>query len=323
MGMDRMVGHRFTVALLFLVLSYAAAQAPPSSLPPLVPCENAAVGMPCVDIVTEVEDIVGIWRRFYQGATAMAFSVFREDGTFSIVQSLPGDDSVSGIVRFENGVAAFTANPDGPAPPACMEPGLYELRLIRVGERPVALTFSLMGEDNCMFRVGDFSMPMISYGGSGEELVMDPNVAALAQPLVPCPEAMAEPYPCDVVVTRAADAAGIWRQYVGRPDLMAPGGMGYQRINLDGSFVIADTPENTGAPFGNYPFGTFAFEGGEVRVTVDAPGIPAMCHTAIHRFHVYRYGAQPVALRVAPIEDECAPRLQDMGRPIIWVADVD
>ena len=60
-----------------------------------------------------------------------------------------------------------------------------------------------------------------------------------------------------------------------------------------------------------------------MRVTVDAPDIPPMCGTAIHRFHVYRYGDQPVALLVSPIEDECAPRLQDMGRPLIWVADAD
>lgn len=321
--MNRMVGHRFTVALLFLVLSYAVAQAPPSSLPPLVPCGDAAEGMPCVDIVTEMEDIVGVWRRYYMGASAMAFTEFRQDGTLSIVQELPGDARVSGIVSFDGGVAAFVANPDGPAAPECKAPGLYELRLIRLDGQPVALSFKLMNEDPCMPRVGDFSMPMIYYGGSGEELAMDPDVGALAQPLVPCPEDVDEAYPCDVFVTRAEDAAGIWRQYVGRPDLMAPGGMGYQRINPDGSFVIADTPESTAAPFGNYPFGSFAFEGGEVRVRVDAPGIPPMCETAIHRFHVYRFGAQNVALLAVPIEDECAPRLRDMGRPIIWVADVD
>lgn len=77
------------------------------------------------------------------------------------------------------------------------------------------------------------------------------------------------------------------------------------------------------APFGNYPFGSFTFEGGEVRVRVDAPGIPPTCETATHRFHVYRFGAQNVALLAALIEDECASRRQDMGRPIIWVADVD
>jgi len=111
-------------------------------------------------------------------------------------------------------------------------------------------------------------MPMIYYGGSGEELAMDPNVGAPAQPLVRCPEEGDEVYPCDIVVTRAEDAVGIWMQYVSRPDLMAPEGMGYHRVNPDGSFVIADAPENTAAPFGNYPFGTSTFNVGEVRLSV-------------------------------------------------------
>jgi hypothetical protein len=322
--MDRIVGRSLTVALVLgLALPYAVAQTAQASPPPLVPCEDAAAGVPCVDIVTEVGDIVGMWRRYYQGASDMAYTEFRADGTLSIVQELPGDDRVSGTVSFADGVAAFAANPDGPAPPACIEPGLYELRLIRVGEQPVALTFRLLNEDACVPRVGDFSMPMIAYGGSGEELAMDPDVAAVAQPLVPCPEAGDEAYPCAVVVSRAEDAVGIWKQYLGRPDLMAPEGMAYQRINPDGSFVIADAPEHTAAPFGNYPYGTFAFDGGEVRLTVDAPGVPEMCRTATQRWHVYRFGAQPVALLGTPIQDECPPRLQDMGLPFIWVAGAD
>jgi len=51
--------------------------------------------------------------------------------------------------------------------------------------------------------------------------------------------------------------------------------------------------------------------------------VPPMCKTATQRFHAYRYQAQPVARLVAPIHDECPPRLQDTGMPCIWVADVD
>lgn len=322
--MHTIIGRHVTLVLLCgFVLSYAAAQAATASLPPLVPCEDAAEGMPCVVIVTEMGDIVGVWRRYYQGANAMAFTEFREDGTFSIVQSLPGDAQISGTVRFDDGVAAIAANPDGPAPPACIAPGTYELRLIRVGDRPVALSFSLTNEDQCAPRVGDFSRPTVFYGGTGAELAMDPDVAALAQPLVPCPDEVDEAYPCDVVVTHAAEAAGIWKQYMGRPDLMAPGGMGYQRINPDGSIVLADAPENTGAPFGSFPFGTLTFEGGEVRLSVDVPNVPPMCQTATSRYHLYRYGNQPVALLMAPIEDACEPRLRDTRLPFIWVAGID
>jgi hypothetical protein len=323
-GMHTIIGRGFTLMLLLgFVLSYAAAQAPTANLPPLVPCDDAAEGMPCVDIVTEMADIVGVWRRYYQGASAMAFTEFREDGTLSIVQSLPGDDRVTGTVTFEDGVAAFAANPDGPAAPACIEPGMYVMRLIRVGEHPVALVFDLANDDQCLFRVLDFSMPMLAYGGTGAELAMDPDVAALAQPLVPCPDEGDEAYPCDVVVTHAAEVAGIWKQYMGRPDLMAPGGMGYQRINPDGSIVLADAPENTGAPFGSFPFGTLTFEGGEVRLSVDAPNVPPTCQSATSRYHLYRHGDQPVALLMEPVEDECAPRLRDTRMPFIWVAGID
>jgi hypothetical protein len=311
------------ILLLGLVISYAAAQGPQMSPPPLVPCEDAAEGVPCVVIVTELSEVVGTWRRYYQGANAMGYSEFRSDGTVTIGPDLQAGLQATATISIDDGVAAIAANPGGPAPPECVTPGLYEMRLFRVGDRPVALSFHLMAEsDPCAFRVGDFSMPMIYYGGSGAELAMDPGVAALAQSLVPCPDEVDEPYPCAVVATRAEDASGIWKQYVGRPDLQAPGGMGFQRIDRDGRFFLADSPENTAMIFRNYPYGTMVFEDGEVQITV-ASVVPPGCETAIHRFHVYRYGTQPVALRIAPIEDACAPRVRDMGQPIVWVADAN
>jgi hypothetical protein len=316
--------NRFIAPILLLgfVLSYAAAQAPHASPPPLVPCEDAAEGMPCVEIVTEVEDIVGTWRRYYQGGNAMGFTEFRSDGTLTIAPDLQAEMHNTGTISFEDGVAAITASPGGTAPAECIAPGMYELRLVRLGDRPVLLSFTLTEEgDACGFRVGDFSMPMIAYDGSGEELQMDPEVEARAQPLVPCPEDGAE-VPCSVVATSAEDVAGIWKQYLGNPAMQAPGGMAFQRIRPDGSIVLADTPENTAARFGNYPFATVAFEGDEARLTVGAE-VPPPCQTAIQRYHVYRYGTQPVALLLAPIQDECAPRLQDTRHPFIWVGGAD
>jgi hypothetical protein len=312
----------FTLVLGF-VLSFAAAQDQHISPPPLVPCDAAAEGMPCVEIVTEVGAIVGIWRRYTQNLTTMGYAEYRDDGTVSILTFLPSDGRVTATIRFEDGVAAIAANPDGPAPRDCVAPGLYELRLIRFGEQPVALHFSRRSEDRCSLRVNEYTRPMVFYGGSGEELRMVRNVRALEQPLVPCPEEVLERFPCDVVVTRAEDAAGIWKQYVSRPDLGAPDGMGYQRIDADGRFVIADTPENTRTSFGNYPYGAYAFEDGQVWLTVDAPDVPEACETARQRFHVYRYGAQPVALLVLPLLDRCPPRLLDTRLPFIWVADAD
>jgi hypothetical protein len=199
---------------------------------------------------------------------------------------------------------------------------LYELRLIRFGEHPVALSFSRLSEDRCVPRA-NLMRPMVFYGGSGEELAMVRNQLELPQPLVPCPEQVDEPYPCDLVVTRAEDAAGIWKQYLSGPDLLAPDGMGYQRIDPDGRFIIVDTPGNTVATVGDYPYGTYAFRNRQVWLTVDAPDVPESCKTGVQRFHVYRYGAQPVALFVVPLLDHCMPRLQDMRLPFIWVATAD
>ena len=68
---------------------------------------------------------------------------------------------------------------------------------------------------------------------------------------------------------------------------------------------------------------TYAFDGNEVRLTVDAPNVPPTCQRATLRFHVYRYGTQPVALLGVLLDDDCPPRLQDMSLPFIWVAGAD
>ena len=311
------------ILVLVISLTFATAQDQPMSPPPLVPCGAAAEKMPCVEIVTDVADIVGTWRRYTQNLTTMGFAEYRDDGTVSILTFLPSDGRVTATIRFEDGVAAIAANPDGPAPLECVTPAMYELRLIRFGEHPIALHFSRLSEDRCSLRATEYTRPMVFYGGSGEELRMVYSVPAPAQPLVPCPEVVREPYPCDVVVMRSEDAAGIWKQSVSRPDLRAPDGMGFQRIHADGRFVIADTPENTRTAFGNYPHGTYTFRDGQAWLTVDALDVPEACEKAVQRLHVYRYGAQPVALVVVPLLDHCPPRLQDTRLPLIWVADAD
>jgi hypothetical protein len=247
----------------------------------------------------------------------MAYTQYLENGIFTITHSPAGEPYVTGRITFEDGLAAISANPDSPAPPPCIAPGYYQLRLIRLGEQPIALSHVLVGEDGCPMRVGDLSRPMVYYEGE-DDLEHDPGVAALEQPLVPCEGDVARP--CDVIATQPEDAVGIWKHYAGRPDLNAPDGMGYQQINRDGSFVMADAPEKTTAPFANWPYGSYAFEGGLAHLTVEADGTPPMCQTATQRFHVYRYGEQPVALLIAPVEDGCPPRLEDTRVPFIWVA---
>jgi hypothetical protein len=316
-------GRRIASTLVLgIVLSFAAAQAQPSSPPPLVPCDAAAERMPCVEIVTEVGAIVGTWRRYILDATSPGYTVYRGDGTLSVLSILPGDGRPTGTIRFEDGVASIAPAPTQSLPPECDTPGLYEVRLIRFGEHPVALSFSRVAEDRCLARA-NLMRPMVFYGGSGEEFAIVRNQLELPPPLVPCPEQVDEPYPCDLVVTRAEDVAGIWKQYLSDPDLQAPDGVGYQRIGHDGRFIIADTLEDTAAAFGNYTYGTYDFRNRQVWLTVDAPDVPEPCKTGVQRFHVYRYGLQPVALLVVPLLDHCTPRLHDLRLPLIWVADAD
>jgi hypothetical protein len=138
-------------------------------------------------------------------------------------------------------------------------------------------------------------------------------------PLVPCEEG-AEMMPCVVLAMQPEDIAGIWRQYLGNPMLNAPDGMGFIRYNMDGTFALADTPENTAAPYPPYPHGTYTLENGVITISVEGEMVPPECRTARHELRVYRYGDQPVALHYVHIEDDCVGRRQDMSHPVVWVA---
>lgn len=138
-------------------------------------------------------------------------------------------------------------------------------------------------------------------------------------PLVPCEGATG---PCVVLAMQPEDIVGIWKQYLGNPMFGAPDGMGFIRYNLDGTFVLADTPENTAAPYQNYPRGSYTLEDGVLTLMVEGEMIPPECRTGRHELRVYRYGEQPVALHHTLLEDDCVIRLQDLSQPHVWVAPV-
>jgi hypothetical protein len=97
--------------------------------------------------------------------------------------------------------------------------------------------------------------------------------------------------------------------------------MAYIRFNADGTYVIADSVENTAQPYGIYPFGTFSFDEGEYIVN-PAAGAPPPCDVAAHyQLRVLKYGDQPVALRYVPISEFCPGRLQDHVQAAVWVAE--
>jgi hypothetical protein len=127
--------------------------------------------------------------------------------------------------------------------------------------------------------------------------------------------------PCDQIATAPEDIVGVWKQYLGNPMLNAPGGTAYIRYNVDGTYNIADTIENTVGPFENYPAGTYTFDGTQFTISA-IPGAPAPCDgPGIFQLRVLKYADKPVALRYIPISDTCAPRLQDLSQALVWVAE--
>ena len=152
--------------------------------------------------------------------------------------------------------------------------------------------------------------------GLGASLGQAQAPAARA-PLVACETG--KDVACVVLATRPADIAGVWKQYLGNPALGAPGGMAYIRYNADGSYVIADTPENTRAPFKNWPRGTVSFDGARMTVTVAGDQIAPECRTGDLEARVIRLGDRPVGLSYKPIDDKCAGRQADLGLVLPYV----
>jgi hypothetical protein len=136
-------------------------------------------------------------------------------------------------------------------------------------------------------------------------------------PLVPCEPGASGP--CVQVATSPVDLVGVWKQFVGRPDLQAPGGMGFIRYRADGSFSLADTVEHTAEPYAAYPRGRVTFDGEVMTMVVDGD-VPPECKEATFVVHVIRNGDQPVALHYQAVEDACMPRSADLAVPVIWVA---
>lgn len=139
-------------------------------------------------------------------------------------------------------------------------------------------------------------------------------------PLVPCAAAAADA-PCIDIATSAADIAGIWRHPVANPAFQAPDGLGYIAYFPDGRLRLAGSIEDLASDETSYMFGVIEFDGNFSRVTLgrEAP-LPVCSGPFVHQHQVIRLGGQPVALFVQPVEDECPPRLSDLGVPLIWVA---
>ena len=136
--------------------------------------------------------------------------------------------------------------------------------------------------------------------------------------LIPCGEDVTGP--CDLIATSMEDVVGVWAQYLINPGNPAPDSRVYIRFNADGTFVIADSIENTAQPFEGLPSGTYQFEDAQL-IFDPILSAPAPCNGAgIFQARVLKYGDEPVALRYVPISDACTFRLVDLSQAAVWVA---
>ncbi len=160
--------------------------------------------------------------------------------------------------------------------------------------------------------------PILAQDATVEPTPLATLPPAMESPLVPCTADVTGP--CDLIATTPEDIVGVWKQYLVGPRFNAPGGMAYIRYNADGTYVIADTVENTAQPYGAYPSGTYQFDGAQF-IIGPAADAPPPCDIPPHyQIRILKYGDQPVALRYVPINEVCPNRLQDLSQVLIWVA---
>jgi hypothetical protein len=165
----------------------------------------------------------------------------------------------------------------------------------------------------------DYNRDRLQY--EGQAVTPEPTAApalpqAMESALVPCADSATGP--CDLIATKPEDIVGVWKQYLGGPRFNAPNGMAYIRFNVDGTYVIADSVENTAQPYDSYPSGTYQFD--DAQLIVD-PVVGSPCAgPGIFQLRVLKYGADPVALRYVTISDPCTGRAQDLSQALVWVS---
>jgi hypothetical protein len=146
-----------------------------------------------------------------------------------------------------------------------------------------------------------------------------PGPAGPRPALIPCEATTTGP--CMHVATSIDDIVGVWKQFFGNPMIQAPGGVAFVRYHPDGTISLADSVENTAAPYGMYPRGRVTFDGEVMTIEVEGDQVPAECRRATAQVQVIRYGSIPVALFQQAIEDACLGRLADLRTPLIWVGE--
>jgi hypothetical protein len=143
----------------------------------------------------------------------------------------------------------------------------------------------------------------------------DPFFDPPTVPLNACAVDNAELQACDVIASQSEDIMGVWTVYwMAEPAFI--------RYNADGTWVIADTAENTaGAPVEGFPSGTYSFDADGVFTSASPKVLEiAGCEDDRYVLHVIKVGEQPVALNHVVLEDCFAPRRTDWAYAMLWVS---
>jgi hypothetical protein len=145
----------------------AAATLPPAMDNALVPC-NADAPAPCDLIATQAEDIVGVWKQFLGGPPfnapgEMAYIRYNSDGTYHIADTIentaqPFQMYPTGTFQFDGDL--FIIDPVVGSPPPCDGVGIFQLRVLKYGDQPVALRYVPIS-DTCPGRSIDLSQALI------------------------------------------------------------------------------------------------------------------------------------------------------------------
>jgi hypothetical protein len=137
------------------------------------------------------------------------------------------------------------------------------------------------------------------------------------QPLLPCPEEVTPTTICDVIASQPEDIVGVWTLYFESHPV-------FIRYTLDGTYLIADSPEHTADITTANASGPYSFddEGVFTSVFTGAPlsEIPLECQAGRYILRVIKVGGQPVALNHAVIEDCFGKRETDWRYTMLWVS---
>ncbi|WP_309571197.1 hypothetical protein [Deinococcus sp.] len=151
-------------------LAQSGMPAAPRPYPELVACA-AGQDLPCSALASQISDITGVWKQYqhnpaFAPSGNMGFIRYNADGTFVLGPSVAGTAAPS--APFPHGTYSFSAghltmNVQG-VPPGMPECALavYEVRVLRLGSRPVALQFTPV-QDTCKPRLNDlgYALPYV------------------------------------------------------------------------------------------------------------------------------------------------------------------